>query len=114
MKTVFRALLSLLLLCQVAVCWHLANESNKHLTHHHNASLLRTRSLNTEQPQEFFHWDLANTSVWLSAAAYCPVDTILTRTFIGYSEGFVPKSLIYNERLDVQVSVINYYVAVLL
>jgi hypothetical protein len=109
MNSVLTALLSFLLLCQVAVCWYVKKVVNRQLKYRHKASHLRTRSLDTEEPQEFFHWDLANTSVWLSAAAYCPFDTILNRTFLGYSEGFVPKSLIYSERLDVQVSVVNYF-----
>jgi hypothetical protein len=35
-----------------------------------------------------FDWQYANTSVWLSAAAYCETNTYMTRTFKGYSAGF--------------------------
>lgn len=52
---------------------------------------------------ESFDWAIANTSVWLSAAAYCDVDTFLTRTYKGYSAGFSPEKIIDVPQFDVQV-----------
>ena len=50
-----------------------------------------------------FDWTTGNTSVWLAAAAYCETDTYLTRTYIGYSTGFVASYVIENKPNDVQV-----------
>lgn len=48
-------------------------------------------------------WVSANTSVWLSAAAYCETNTYLTRTFKGYSAGFKVTNVIDDKAQDVQV-----------
>lgn len=45
----------------------------------------------------------ANTSVWLSAAAYCETNTYLTRTFQGYSTGFNASFMVDVPAKDVQV-----------
>lgn len=50
-----------------------------------------------------FDWATGNTSVWLSAAAYCETNTYLSRTFKGYSSGFVVTNVIDNKAADVQV-----------
>jgi hypothetical protein len=50
-----------------------------------------------------FDWATGNSSVWLSAAAYCETNTYLTRTFKGYSTGFVASYVIDNKASDVQV-----------
>lgn len=47
---------------------------------------------------------VANTSLWLSAAAYCETNTYLSRTYLGYSEGFDAKYVIEYVERDVQVS----------
>ncbi|KAJ1402224.1 Alpha/Beta hydrolase protein, partial [Ochromonadaceae sp. CCMP2298] len=49
-----------------------------------------------------FDWAIGNSSVWLSAAAYCEQETYLTRTFKGYSAGFTATDVIYNKADDVQ------------
>lgn len=49
-----------------------------------------------------FDWTHGNSSVWLSAAAYCETNTYLTRTFKGYSSGFVA-SYVIDDKHDVQV-----------
>lgn len=36
-----------------------------------------------------YNWALGNTSVWLSSAAYCAPSSYLTKTYGGYSAGFV-------------------------
>eukprot|EP00981_Chlorochromonas_danica_P007189 scaffold1594_cov171-Ochromonas_danica.AAC.24 len=51
-----------------------------------------------------FDWLVANTSLWLSAATYCDVSTYLTRSYLGYSGGFIPYYEINNLERDVQVS----------
>jgi hypothetical protein len=48
-----------------------------------------------------FDWKLGNTSVWLCAAAYCSTDTLLTREYVGYSEGFVPTDVIKTEHYGI-------------
>lgn len=50
-----------------------------------------------------FDWSTGNSSVWLSAAAYCETNTYLTRTFKGPSAGFVATNVIDNKDKDVQV-----------
>lgn len=49
-----------------------------------------------------FDWDVGNTSAWLSAGAYCPPNTYLNRTYIGFSEGFIPTDAINDEESDTQ------------
>lgn len=49
----------------------------------------------------------ANTSVWLSAAAYCETDTFMSRAFSGYSAGFQTRFVVENHKEDVQVSLNN-------
>ena len=51
-----------------------------------------------------FDWATGNTAVWLSAAAYCETNTYLSRTFIGYSSGFIVTDVINNQESDVQVN----------
>jgi hypothetical protein len=50
-----------------------------------------------------FDWATGNSSVWLSAAAYCETNTYLTRTFKGYSSGFHASYVIDDKAEDVQV-----------
>ena len=50
-----------------------------------------------------YDWAFGNTSVWLSAAAYCETNTYMTRTFKGYSTGFVVTNVIDDKDKDVQV-----------
>lgn len=50
-----------------------------------------------------YDWKTGNTSVWLCAAAYCPTNTYMTRTFKGYSSGFVVTNIIDDKAQDVQV-----------
>ncbi len=52
-----------------------------------------------------FDWKTANTSVWLSAGAYCETNTYMTRTYKGYSAGFVPAYVIDDKGADVQVQI---------
>lgn len=52
---------------------------------------------------ENFDWATANTSVWLSAAAYCETETYLTREYKGYSRGFIPMHTVVSKKYDVQV-----------
>lgn len=52
-----------------------------------------------------FDWATGNSSVWLSAAAYCETNTYMTRTFKGYSTGFVTNYVIDYKDEDVQVRV---------
>ena len=47
-----------------------------------------------------FDWPLANTSVWLSAAAYCKRDTYTTRNYLGASSGFIATNVIYESKSD--------------
>ena len=47
-----------------------------------------------------FDWKTANTTVWLSSGAYCPTETYLDRTYLGYSTGFVPTNVIADEVSD--------------
>ncbi len=49
-----------------------------------------------------YDWAFANTSVWLSAAAYCETNTYKTRIFKGYSTGFVVTDVIDDVSEDVQ------------
>lgn len=57
-----------------------------------------------------FDWKTANTSVWLSAGAYCETNTYMTRTYKGYSAGFVPAYVIDDKGADVQVP-IQYFLS---
>lgn len=52
-----------------------------------------------------FDWKTGNSSVWLSAAAYCETNTYLTRKFKGYSSGFVASYVIDDKDHDVQVGI---------
>lgn len=45
----------------------------------------------------------ANTSVWLSAAAYCETGSFMSRAFSGFSTGFQTRYVIENREEDVQV-----------
>jgi hypothetical protein len=65
-------------------------------------SLAQMFALGTGKPGTF-DWATANTSVWLSAAAYCDTNTYLTRTYRGYSQGFNASYVIEYARRDVQV-----------
>ena len=47
-----------------------------------------------------FELPLANTSVYLSSAAYCDTSTYMTRTYIGPSAGFIPYSIIDDREFD--------------
>jgi len=49
-----------------------------------------------------FDWATANSSVWLAAGAYCETNTYMTRTYKGYSAGFVPYYVIDDKTYDVQ------------
>jgi len=49
-----------------------------------------------------YDWSTGNTSVWLSAAAYCDSKTYLSRSYKGYSSGFVATYSISNVLNDVQ------------
>jgi hypothetical protein len=62
-----------------------------------------SNSLDDQHLKSLFEWEYANTSAWLSAASYCPFATLLSRTYEGYSEGFIPTDAISNARYDVQV-----------
>lgn len=53
-----------------------------------------------------FDWKIANTSVWLSAAAYCETETYLSREYKGYSQGFVPMHTVISKKYDVQVGLL--------
>jgi len=49
-----------------------------------------------------FDWSLGNTTVWLSAGAYCETNTYMTRTYKGYSAGFVPTFVLDDKDTDTQ------------
>jgi hypothetical protein len=51
-----------------------------------------------------FDWKVANTSIWLSAAAYCNASSFLTREYEGYTKDFVAVNSIISEEFDVQVA----------
>ncbi len=53
--------------------------------------------------QRVFDWATANTSVWLCAATYCSTNTYLSRTYTGYSQGFIPLATIDDSATDTQV-----------
>lgn len=55
-----------------------------------------------------FDWEIGNTSLWLSAAAYCETNTYLNRTYEGPSTGFIPLHTIDNPTYDVQVITIFF------
>ena len=76
--------------------------------------IIKSSNVTTKNIQEFsdqnssvFNWTIGNTSVWLSAAAYCNTDTYLNRTYTGYSAGFVPMYVINVPEFDVQVFIIK-------
>jgi hypothetical protein len=50
-----------------------------------------------------YDWSAGNTSVWLSAAAYCETSTYKSRVFKGPSTGFVVTNVIDYKAEDVQV-----------
>jgi hypothetical protein len=50
-----------------------------------------------------YDWQGGNTSIWLCAGAYCETNTYMTRTFKGYSTGFVVTNVIDDKSKDVQV-----------
>jgi hypothetical protein len=59
---------------------------------------------------------ISNSSVWLSAAAYCETNTYMTREFKGYSSGFVTSYVIDDKGSDVQVIIFvesNFWLFVL-
>ena len=49
-----------------------------------------------------YDWHTGNTSIWLCAAAYCETNTYQTRTFRGYSSGFVVTDVLDYKSKDVQ------------
>jgi predicted lipase len=49
-----------------------------------------------------YDWSAGNASIWLCAAAYCETNTYQTRTFKGYSTGFVVTNVIDDKGEDVQ------------
>ncbi len=49
-----------------------------------------------------YDWQKGNTSVWLSAGAYCEENTLLTRTYKGYSTGFKALYTIEEKTYDTQ------------
>ncbi len=56
-----------------------------------------------------YDWATGNTSVWLCAAAYCETNTYMTRTFKGYSSGFVVTNVIDDKKEDVQVGCVCFF-----
>lgn len=50
-----------------------------------------------------YDWTAGNTSVWLSATAYCKTSSFSTRVFKGYSSGFIVTKTIDEEDEGVQV-----------
>ncbi len=50
-----------------------------------------------------FEWLLANTTVWLSATAYCNTTDYLTSNYTGVAKGFIPYAVIDTRARDVQV-----------
>ena len=62
----------------------------------------------TSDTSNTFDWRTGNTSVWLSAAAYCETSSYLNRTYLGYSTGFVPMYVIELGAKDVQVRNLIY------
>jgi hypothetical protein len=50
-----------------------------------------------------FDWTTGNTSVWLSAGAYCETNTYLSRPYKGASAGFVPTYVLDDKSSDTQV-----------
>lgn len=56
-----------------------------------------------------YDWAFGNSSVWLSAAAYCETNTYQTRTFKGASAGFIVTNVIDNKSEDVQVNNLYYF-----
>lgn len=65
-------------------------------------ALLACLLLVTSAMAKEFDWAVANTSIWLSTATYCPTEIYRNRTFIGYSAGFVLTDSIISEQYDVQ------------
>jgi hypothetical protein len=51
-----------------------------------------------------YNWSSGNTSIWLSAAAYCETSSYKSRVFKGPSTGFVVTNVIDYKAEDVQVS----------
>jgi hypothetical protein len=49
-----------------------------------------------------FDWSMGNTTVWLSAGAYCETNTYMTRAYKGYSAGFVPTYVLDDKDTDTQ------------
>jgi hypothetical protein len=68
-----------------------------------SAWITHAHSFYLDEFSDQFDWTKANTSVWLSAAAYYPSYTLLSRTYLGYSTGFVSKFLVYNGEYDILV-----------
>lgn len=56
-----------------------------------------------------YDWKFGNTSVWLSAAAYCDAGSYKTRTWKGASAGFVVTQVIDYKKEDVQVGMRNFF-----
>jgi hypothetical protein len=55
---------------------------------------------NSNGAKNNFDLTLANTSVYLSSAAYCDTSTYMNRTYIGPSTGFIPYSVIDDREFD--------------
>jgi len=49
-----------------------------------------------------FDWSMGNTSVWLSAGAYCETNTYMTRAYKGPSAGFVPTYVLDDKDTNTQ------------
>jgi len=49
-----------------------------------------------------FNWNLGNTSVWLSAVAYCNATNYFTQDYLYYSEGFIPLYTLVEPVYDTQ------------
>lgn len=49
---------------------------------------------------DIFPWKIANTSVWLADASYCPSSLYLTKNYIGASEGFQALNIFSDEATD--------------
>jgi hypothetical protein len=49
-----------------------------------------------------YDWSMGNTTVWLSAGAYCETNTYMTRTYKGPSAGFVPTYVLDDKDTNTQ------------
>lgn len=59
-----------------------------------------------------YDWSMGNTTVWLSAGAYCETNTYMTRTYKGPSAGFVPTYVLDDKDTNTQVvlRIFLYYI----